>query len=122
MACTILDGAEEYDSDRFLVAQVRLQQLVVKGYNAYPNMDFDTSAQADFSAAVFMTVKSIRNEMESLKKNLPPEIQNHCESPHYWTCSRLHSQIYSAGIFHDKIGMLMDTQIQIYSLSSVVAR
>jgi hypothetical protein len=78
-ACTTLKSAREYESDRFLVAQIRIQRLVTKAYNALPNPDFDTSVQADFHAAQYMTMLSIRNEIESLKKDLPPEIQNHCK-------------------------------------------
>ncbi|OIW28644.1 hypothetical protein CONLIGDRAFT_617558 [Coniochaeta ligniaria NRRL 30616] len=76
-ACTILEGAQEYESDKFLVAQIRMQRLMVTGYHAFPNTDIEASAQADFGTALSMTMTSIRNEVEDLKKDLPPEIQNH---------------------------------------------
>ncbi|KAB5555075.1 hypothetical protein GE09DRAFT_1173873 [Coniochaeta sp. 2T2.1] len=76
-ACTLLVSAQEYESDRFLVAQIRMQRLVVRAVSALPNPEFEASAQADFHASMFMTMGCIRNEIESLKKDLAPEIQNH---------------------------------------------
>jgi hypothetical protein len=79
-ACTTLETAREYESDRFLTAQVGLQRLVLKAYNAFPNPESDASAPAEFNPGLYMTMVSIRNEMESLKKNAPVVITSHCKS------------------------------------------
>ncbi|KAB5513098.1 hypothetical protein GE09DRAFT_1267544, partial [Coniochaeta sp. 2T2.1] len=76
-ACNILKSSQEYESGGFLVAQIRMQRLVVKAYIALPNPEFEASAQADSHASLFMTMGCIRNEIESLKEDLAPEIQNH---------------------------------------------
>lgn len=76
-ACALIEGAQEYESDEFLVAQIRLQLLTAKGCIAFPSADSDVSAQSDFGAALYMTMASIRNDVESFKKGLPPELQNH---------------------------------------------
>lgn len=82
-ACALVEGAQEYESDEFLVAQIRLQLLTAKGCIAFPSADSDVSAQPDFGAALYMTMISIRNEVESFKKGLHPELQSHCEAPLY---------------------------------------
>lgn len=61
------------------MAQIRMQRLVVKAYNAFPNPDYDAAMQADFHGALAMTVTCLRKELEGLKEGLPPGIQNHCE-------------------------------------------
>jgi hypothetical protein len=82
--CTILESAQDFDSDVFLVAQIRMQRLAIKAYNAFPNPEYDTSMQADFHTSRFMTMGSTRKELDSLKKDLPPELQNHRESVYAW--------------------------------------
>lgn len=59
-----------------------MQRLVVKAYNAFPDPEFDASVQSEFQAALSMTMVSIRDEVEKLKKDLPLDIQSHCEFIH----------------------------------------
>ncbi len=72
--CTELDAAQEYASDQFLVVLIRMQCLIERAATVIPPPEADGTA-ASFCTPVYMTMSTIRNELESLKSRLPCTLQ-----------------------------------------------
>lgn len=80
MCCNILENMQEYESDIVLVAQIRMQRSVLKALDSFPNQAYDGSQLADFHASLHMMLGTTRKELETLKRDLPADVQKSCES------------------------------------------
>lgn len=74
--CAELCAAQEYESDQFLVALIRMQRLVGRIRTAMPSPEIDGIDTVNFSTSLYMTMSTIRNELESLKSELPRGLQD----------------------------------------------
>lgn len=66
--------AHEYDSDKFLVALVKMQQLLGRAAELIPYGDDEASRRVDY-APVHMALTSIRKELDALVRDQPPEVE-----------------------------------------------
>lgn len=78
--CETLYDYQEFESDRNLVALTQLQRLVSKAISVFPNHEFnadtDRSVRPDFYAPLYMTLSSLRSELETLKANESFDIED----------------------------------------------
>ena len=78
--CDALLEAHEYESDKLLVALVRMQRLVDRVHAVFPNPEADSEASRMFSAPLHMAIATIRKELDALVEKAAPEIENNGES------------------------------------------
>lgn len=66
-----------FESDRILVALIRIQRLLTKIASAFPSPEFnpDGSNWVDFHGALPMAMDTLRNELEALKANESADVQ-----------------------------------------------
>lgn len=76
--CDEIEQAREYDSDSFLVALVKIQQLLGRAADLLPYGDDDASRNVNY-APVHMTITAIRKELDALVRRQPPEVECNCE-------------------------------------------
>jgi hypothetical protein len=67
-------SAQEYDSDKFLVALVRMQRLLGRVADAFPNPESDDSPLA-MNGAVYMMISTAQKELDALVRGQPSEVQ-----------------------------------------------
>lgn len=75
--CTILEEAQEHQSDLLLVSLVRLQNII----EPVNRLFLDKMRVDESSVPVWMVVKLVQTELESLWTSLPPSIQQDCKPP-----------------------------------------
>jgi hypothetical protein len=73
--CDALQNAQEYDSDKFLVALVRMQGLLGRIADISPGPDVDSVEPRVAYAPFHMAMASIRKELDALVENQPPEVE-----------------------------------------------
>lgn len=76
-----IEQAQEYDSDKFLVALVRIQLLLGRAAELIPYGDDETSRRIDY-APIHMALTAIRKELDALIHDQPPEVE--CNAL-FWT-------------------------------------
>ncbi|KUI55062.1 Transcriptional regulator WAR1 [Cytospora mali] len=76
-----IEQAQEYDSDKFLVALVRIQQLLSRAAELIPYGDDEASRRVNY-APIHMALTSIRKELDALIRDQPPEVE--CNAL-FWT-------------------------------------
>lgn len=76
--CDEIEKAREYDSDSFLVALVKIQQLMGRAADLLPYGDDDASRNVNY-APVHMTITAIRKELDALVRRQPPEVECNCK-------------------------------------------
>ncbi|KAK4158310.1 hypothetical protein C8A00DRAFT_10977 [Chaetomidium leptoderma] len=72
--CDVLLSAQEHDSDKFLVALVRMQQLGARVADALPSPETDDSPQS-MNGSVYMMMTTAQKELDALARSQPPEVQ-----------------------------------------------
>lgn len=72
--CETLAEAEEYDSDRFLVALVKIQQVLNRVADIIPYGGDDAARGVQY-APVHMALTAARKELEVLVRQQPPEVE-----------------------------------------------
>lgn len=77
--CDEIEKAREYDSDSFLVALVRIQQLLGRAADLLPYGEDDSSRNVNY-APTHMAITAIRKELETLVRQQPPEVECNCMS------------------------------------------
>lgn len=77
--CDVLLSAQEHDSDKFLVALVRMQQLGARVADALPSPETDDSPQS-MNGSVYMTMTTAQKELDALARSQPPEVQRNGNS------------------------------------------
>lgn len=70
----VIELAQEYDSDKFLVTLIRIQQLLGRAAELIPYGDDDASRRIDY-APIHMALTAIRKELEALTRDQPPEVE-----------------------------------------------
>lgn len=75
--CDEIEQAREYDSDSFLVALVKIQQLLGRAADLVPYGDDDASRNVNY-APVHMAITAVRKELETLVRQQPPEVECNC--------------------------------------------
>lgn len=78
--CDVLLDAHEHESDEFLVALVRLQQLAHRIYIVLPNPDSDPRPSSGSHAAMFMSIAAMRRELDTLIHSQSMAVRNNCMS------------------------------------------
>lgn len=76
--CASLAHVQEYDSDRLLVALVRMQQIVNRGADLVPYPDDDGEDDDDKSppyTPVHMALNALQKEMEALVREQPADVE-----------------------------------------------
>lgn len=66
--------AEEYDSDKFLVALVKIQQLLNRVADIIPYGDDDAARSLQY-APIHMALTATHKELEALIRQQPPEVE-----------------------------------------------
>lgn len=74
--CESLQQVQEYDSDRFLVALVKMQQVLNRGADIIPYSDDDDAARRIHYTPVHMALSSMQNEMEALIREQPADVES----------------------------------------------
>lgn len=77
--CEILGETQEYDSDKFLVAMVKIQRLLDCGAEVVPDNEDDPAHSVQYTPC-HMALTSIQKEMEVLVRDQPPEVECNCTS------------------------------------------
>lgn len=70
----VLAEAQEYDSDKFLVVMVRIQQLLNRGADIIPDGEHEAARRFPYTP-VHMALTSIQRELETLIRAQPPEVE-----------------------------------------------
>lgn len=76
--CDALAEAEEYDSDKFLVALVKIQQLLNRVADIIPYGDDDAARGMEF-APIYMALTATQKELDALMRQQPPEVECNCK-------------------------------------------
>lgn len=97
-----IEHAQEYDSDKFLVALIRIQQLLGRAAELIPYGDDEASRRINY-APVHMALTAIHKELDVLIRDQPPEVE--CNG--MWSCNK--SLILSRPIANSAISSLLDT-------------
>lgn len=88
--CDEIEKGREYDSDGFLVALVRIQQLLGRAAELIPHGDDYASRSVNY-APIHMAIASVRRELDALVRQQPPEVECNCRfSPLAMSLSRGH--------------------------------
>ncbi|KAI3397511.1 hypothetical protein diail_10723 [Diaporthe ilicicola] len=69
-----IEHAREYDSDSFLVALVKMQQLLGRAADLIPCGDDEASRRVSY-APIHMALTAIRKELDALVREQPPEVE-----------------------------------------------
>lgn len=77
--CDEVEQAREYDSDSFLVALVKMQQLLGRAADVLPYGDDDASRRVNY-APIHMALTAVRKELDALVRVQPPEVECNCTS------------------------------------------
>ncbi|KAK7717736.1 hypothetical protein SLS63_010691 [Diaporthe eres] len=73
--CDEIEQAREYDSDGFLVALVKMQELLGRATDLVPfGGDDDASRNVNY-APVHMAITAVRKELDALVRRQPPEVE-----------------------------------------------
>ncbi|KAL1882941.1 hypothetical protein Daus18300_000579 [Diaporthe australafricana] len=72
--CDEVEHAREYDSDSFLVALVKMQQLLGRAADVLPYGDDDASRRVNY-APIHMALTAVRKELDALVRAQPPEVE-----------------------------------------------
>lgn len=72
--CETLADAQEYDSDKFLLATVKIQQLLNRGADIIPYSGEEATHRVQYTPA-HMALSSIQKELEVLLREQPPEVE-----------------------------------------------
>lgn len=75
--CDEIEKAREYDSDGFLVALVKIQQLLGRASELIPYGDDYASRSVNY-APIHMAIASVRRELDALVRQQPPEVECNC--------------------------------------------
>ncbi len=70
----------EYESDAFLVAIVRMQRVLCRIHAALPDPELDKDGPNPFYPHHRVLMMTIRDELDAVKAECPLDIQNHCTS------------------------------------------
>lgn len=77
--CDTLLEARENESDKLLVALVRIQRLLGRVHAAFPNPEADSDAPRISYTSLHMVITTIRKELDVLVEKAAPEIEENCE-------------------------------------------
>lgn len=77
--CDEVERAREYDSDSFLVALVKIQQLLGRAADLIPYGDDDASRSVNY-APIHMAITAVKRELDALVRQQPPEVECNCTS------------------------------------------
>lgn len=69
-----IQQAQEYDSDKFLVALIGIQQLLGRAAELIPYGDDEASRRINY-APIHMALTAIRKELDALMRDQPPEVE-----------------------------------------------
>lgn len=69
-----IEQAQEYESDKFLVAIVRIQQLLGRAAEIIPYGDDEASRRVDY-VPIHMALTAIRKELDALIRSQPSEVE-----------------------------------------------
>lgn len=72
--CNEIDETQEYDSDKFLVALVKLQQLLDKVADLIPYSDDEAGRSVQY-APHHMALTSVQRDIEALIREQPPSVE-----------------------------------------------
>lgn len=72
--CDALGEAQEYDSDKFLVAMVKIQHLLNRGADIIPYSDDEAAHRIQYTPS-HMALTAIQRELEALIREQPPEVE-----------------------------------------------
>ncbi|CAN8103248.1 unnamed protein product [Discula destructiva] len=72
--CNTLAEADEYDSDKFLAALVRIQQLINRAADIIPYGEDGTARRVQYTP-IHMALTAAHKELETLVRQQPPEVQ-----------------------------------------------
>lgn len=72
--CETIAEAQEYDSDKFLLAMVKIQRLLIRGADIIPYGDEEATRRIQYTPA-HMALSSIQRELEVLLREQPPEVE-----------------------------------------------
>lgn len=75
--CDEIEQAREYDSDSFLVALVKIQQLLGRAADLVPYSDDEAMRSVNY-APIHMAITAIRKELDVLVRQQPPEVECNC--------------------------------------------
>ena len=73
--CDILERSQEYDSDRFLIALIRMQRLVLRVHEVTPTPQLDAQLPHAFYGSIYMAIATIKKELDALVENQPPDVE-----------------------------------------------
>ncbi|KAK4233284.1 hypothetical protein C8A03DRAFT_48123 [Achaetomium macrosporum] len=79
--CDILLSAQEHDSDKFLVALVRMQRLIGRVADAFPSPESDDT-QLSMNGSASMMMSTAQKELDALARSQPSEVQCNASSSH----------------------------------------
>jgi hypothetical protein len=82
--CQMLLDAGEYESDKLLVALVRMQRVLSRVSAAFPNPEVENPMQSVFYAPLHMTMSTTRIELDAFIKGQPEELKTNCEWKRRW--------------------------------------
>lgn len=80
--CDILQHAQEYDSDKFLIALVRMQRLVLRIHEVTPTPHLDTTLPHAFYGSIYMTMATVKKELDALVESQPPDVECNGKLPY----------------------------------------
>lgn len=72
--CDTLGEAQDYDSDKFLVALVRIQQLLNRAADIIPYSDDESSSRIPYPPH-HMALTAVQRELEALIREQPPDVE-----------------------------------------------
>lgn len=72
--CEALASSEEYDSDKFLVALVKIQQLLNRVAEIIPYGDDDAARSVQYEP-IHMALTAAQKELEVVVRQQPPEVE-----------------------------------------------
>lgn len=73
--CEVLADAQEYDSDKFLLAMVKIQRLLTRGADIIPHSDDPDAERHIQYTPAHMALTSIQKELAALMREQPPEVE-----------------------------------------------
>lgn len=75
--CDEIERAREYDSDSFLVALVKIQQLLGRAADLIPYGDDEASRNVNYTP-IHMAITAVKKELDALVRQQPPEVECNC--------------------------------------------
>lgn len=73
--CESLEQTQEYDSDRFLVAVVKMQQILTRGADIIAHSDDGGGVRRIHYTPLHMALSSMQREMETLIREQPADVE-----------------------------------------------